>query len=552
MGSSTTLPQLGEWNALAQHAEVIRPLHMRQLFDSDNNRFDNFSLNTCGLLLDYSKNRITDKSLVLLTELAKTRGIKQNIDALFTGKKVNRSEQRPALHTALRNFSGEAILVDGKDIMPEIFESLEQMERFTWQIHSKQWRGFSGKPITDVVNIGIGGSFLGPKLVSQSLKPYWISAINSHYVANIDGSHITEVLKHLNPETTLFIVASKSFSTPETLINAKAARQWFQQNNGPEDQIKKHFVAVTANKKAALEFGIKESSIFPMWDWVGGRYSLWSAIGLPIALTIGMEGFRELLHGAQAMDQHFKTAPLTENMPVVLALLTIWYTNFFDADSHAILPYDHYLRGLPAHLQQLDMESLGKSVTQDGHAVNYSTGSIIWGGVGANGQHAYHQLLHQGTHVLPADFIVPARSHNPLHEHHRALLSNCFSQSEALMKGKTLPEAKQELLAKGLSEKEADQLAPHKVIQGNRPSNTIIFDKSSPRTIGSLIALYEHKTFVQGVIWDINPFDQWGVELGKQLSQKIFNNLDEKQATLDHDASTNGLIQYCRDAKQRF
>ena len=530
------------WAALEAHAKHVSSLHMRDLFKEDPDRFNRFFTEAAGIKLDYSKNRITPETMSLLMNMGREAQLPEKIEAMFQGKAINTTEQRPALHTALRNLSNDSVMVDGKDIMPEVRDTLQQMDKFVWRIHSAQWRGFSNKPFTDIVSIGIGGSFLGPKLVSASLKPYWNNALNCHYVANIDGSHITEVLKHLNPETTLFIIQSKSFGTQETLENTKVAHSWFLRNGGNTETIAKHFVAVTANTQAAIDFGIQQENIFPMWDWVGGRYSLWSAIGLPIALTIGMDGFKALLSGASAMDTHFRTAPLEENLPVIQALLGVWYGNFLGADSHAILPYDHYLRGLPAHIQQLDMESNGKSVDIDGTPTDYTTGPIIWGGAGANGQHAYHQLLHQGTRLSPADFIIPLQSHNPVANHHAILFANCLSQTQALMQGKTEQEAKEELLDSGLSEQEANKLAPHKVIQGNRPSNTLLFDRATPRTVGALIALYEHKVYVQGAIWNINSFDQWGVELGKQLGNEILHKLLKEPSTNALDASTEGLI----------
>ncbi len=543
------LTQLDAWRQLEQHAQEMKQVQMRDLFIQNPQRFQDFFLTAAGIQLDYSKNLLNQKTLDLLLELARQARLPEAIEAMFRGEAINRSEQRPALHVALRNMSHRPMLVNGVDVMPEVRATLAQMEHFTWRIRSTQWRGFSNRPFKDVVSIGIGGSFLGPKLVSASLRPYWTNVLNCHYVANIDGSHITEVLKHVDPATTLFIVQSKSFGTQETLENTKVARHWFLQNGGSEESINRHFVAVTANKAAAIEFGIAEENIFPMWDWVGGRYSLWSAIGLPVALTIGMDGFRALLSGAYAMDEHFRTAPLHQNLPLILALLGIWYTNFMGADSHAILPYDHYLRGLPAHLQQLDMESNGKRVNQDGVAVPYQTGPIIWGGAGANGQHAYHQLLHQGTRLAPADFIIPLHTHNPVAHHHAILFANCLSQTQALMWGKTYDEAYAELIAQGKSEVEAKQLAPHKVIPGNKPSNTILFHKATPRSIGALIALYEHKVFAQGAIWQINSFDQWGVELGKQLGNKILGTLLGQPLDGTMDSSTQGLINLflCKD-----
>ncbi len=539
---SIDITKLDAWHQLEQHAQEMKQVHMRDLFSQNPNRLQEYFISSAGIQLDYSKNLLNRQTMDYLLELARQARLPEAIDAMFRGEAINRSEQRPALHVALRNMSHRPMLVNGVDVMPEVRATLTQMEHFTWRIRSTQWRGFSNRPFKDIVSIGIGGSFLGPKLVSASLRPYWTNVLNCHYVANIDGSHITEVLKHVDPATTLFIVQSKSFSTQETLENTKVARNWFLQNGGTEESINRHFVAVTANRAAAIEFGIAEENIFPMWDWVGGRYSLWSAIGLPVALTIGMDGFRALLSGAYAMDEHFRTAPLHKNLPLILALLGIWYTNFLGADSHAILPYDHYLRGLPAHLQQLDMESNGKRVNQDGVPVSYQTGPIIWGGAGANGQHAYHQLLHQGTRLAPADFIIPLHTHNPVAHHHEILFANCLSQTQALMWGKTYEEAYAELIAQGKSEEEAKRLAPHKVIPGNKPSNTILFHKATPRAIGALIALYEHKVFAQGAIWQINSFDQWGVELGKQLGNKILDTLLGQPQDGTMDSSTRGLI----------
>ena len=542
------LDQCPEWQDLANHQAAMQNVHMRDLFAADPERFQRYFLRAAGLSLDYSKNLITGDTMAKLMALARARQLPAQIEAMFRGDRINTSEQRPALHVALRNMSDQPIVVDGADIMPEVRATLARMEEFVWRIRSTQWRGFSNQPFTDVVSIGIGGSFLGPKLVSAALKPYWHGQLNCHYVANIDGSHITEVLQHINPETTLFLIQSKSFRTQETLENTKVAREWFLHNGGQESTIAKHFVAVTANRDEAVKFGIAEDNIFPMWDWVGGRYSLWSAIGLPTALAIGMDNFRGLLAGAHLMDRHFREAPLEQNLPVILALLGIWYGNFWGADAHAILPYDHYLRGLPAHLQQLDMESNGKCVTHDGSGIRYKTGPIIWGGAGANGQHAYHQLLHQGTRLSPADFIIPLHTHNPVASHHAILFANCLSQTQALMQGKTLAEAKAELHALGLPDADVRRLAPHKVIPGNKPSNTLLFERATPRAVGALIALYEHKTFAQGAIWDINSFDQWGVELGKQLGENILKQLVSASPQGDaRDSSTEGLIALYRD-----
>lgn len=543
MAYTGSLTQSDAWKDLAEHHEKIRNIHMRDWFAEDPNRFHNFHLDAAGLSLDYSKNRVTKDTMSMLLRLAQEQDLSPKIQAMFDGEAINRSENRPALHTALRNFSDRDIFVDGENIMPEVRETVHRMEEFCWKIRRNQWRGYTNRPFTDVVSIGIGGSFLGPKLASSALKPYWDSRLSIHYLANIDGSHITEILKRLDPATTLFIIQSKSFGTQETLKNANACRQWFLDNGGTEDDLSKHFTAVSSNIEKATAFGIDEENIFPMWDWVGGRYSLWSAIGLPLALAIGIDNFRELLRGAHDMDEHFRTAPLDQNMPVIMALLGAWYVNFFGVNSHAILPYDHYLRSLPAYLQQLDMESNGKRVSIDGNVLDYDTGPIIWGGVGTNGQHAFHQLLHQGTHFSPCDFIMPMTSHNPIDNFHAMLVSNCLSQSQALLQGKSEEQAINEILETGKSKAEAIVLAPQKIIPGNRPSNTLYFQKSTPRSIGALIALYEHKVAAQGMIWGVNSFDQWGVELGKQLGDKVLGALESTDKGNDFDGSTNGLIQ---------
>ena len=542
MAITASLTQSPLWQQLQQHYRNIGTQHMRDWFAADAARFERFHVSAAGLHLDYSKNRITPETLQLLLQLARERGLPDKINAMFCGEAVNRSEQRPALHTALRNFSDRPVMVNGQDIMPEVRATIRRMEEFCWKIRRNQWRGYTNKAFTDVVSIGIGGSFLGPKLASGALKPYWDSRLNIHYLANIDGSHITEILRRLDPATTLFIIQSKSFGTQETLKNALACRNWFLDNGGTEKDLARHFTAVSSNVKKAVEFGIAEDNIFPMWDWVGGRYSLWSSIGLPLALAVGIDNFLELLRGAFEMDEHFRTAPLEQNMPVIMALLGVWYVNFFGVNSHAILPYDHYLRSLPAHLQQLDMESNGKSVTQDGRPVDYHTGPIIWGGVGTNGQHAFHQLLHQGTHFSPCDFIMPMQSHNPIDNFHAMLVSNCLSQSQALLQGKSEAEALEELLAAGMSQKEACALAPQKVIPGNRPSNTLYFQRTRPAVIGALIALYEHKVAAQGMLWDVNSFDQWGVELGKQLGNQVLEALEGNRIPASFDGSTAGLV----------
>ncbi len=539
----TALPA---WQALNQHRQAMQDFSMREAFNADPQRFSQFTLSSCGLFLDYSKNLITSETRDLLVALAKEVDLKAAIDALYNGEPVNSSEHRPALHTALRRPVGDKLSVNGVNIMPDVHKVLNQMTDLVGRIHDGLWRGYTEKPITDVVNIGIGGSFLGPELVSEALLSYAHKGVRCHYLANIDGSEFHELTMKLRAETTLFIVSSKSFNTLETLKNAQAARAWYLAQGGSEAELYRHFIAVSSNNAAAVAFGIREENIFPMWDWVGGRYSLWSAIGLPIALAIGMSNFKELLSGAYTMDQHFQTAPFEQNMPVLLGLLGVWYGNFWGAQSHAILPYDHYLRNITKHLQQLDMESNGKSVRQDGTPVATDTGPVIWGGVGCNGQHAYHQLLHQGTQLIPADFIVPIVSFNPVSDHHQWLYANCLSQSQALMLGKTRGEAETELRDKGIPEEDVQKLAPHKVIPGNRPSNTLVVERISPRRLGALVAMYEHKVFVQSVIWGINAFDQWGVELGKELGKGVYNRLTGAEETSAEDASTQGLISYFR------
>lgn len=540
---ATALPA---WQALNQHREAMQNFSMREAFNADPQRFSQFTLSSCGLFLDYSKNLINTETRDLLVKLANEVGLKDAIKAQYDGELVNSSEGRPALHTALRRPVGDKLLVNGVNVMPEVHKVLNQITDLVGRIHDGLWRGYTEKPITDVVNIGIGGSFLGPELVSEALLSYAQKGVRCHYLANIDGSEFHELTMKLRAETTLFIVSSKTFSTLETLKNATAARGWYLAQGGSEAELYRHFIAVSSNNAAAVAFGIREENIFPMWDWVGGRYSLWSAIGLPIALAIGMSNFKELLSGAYSMDQHFLTAPFEQNMPVLLGLLGVWYGNFWGAQSHAILPYDHYLRNITKHLQQLDMESNGKSVRQDGTPVTTDTGPVIWGGVGANGQHAYHQLLHQGTQFIPADFIVPIVSFNPVSDHHQWLYANCLSQSQALMSGKTRAEAEAELRDKGLSEEEVQRLAPHKVIPGNRPSNTLVVERISPRRLGALVAMYEHKVFVQSVIWGINAFDQWGVELGKEMGKAVYQRLTGGTDEPADDASTQGLINYFR------
>lgn len=517
---------------------------MREMFAKDQHRFDKFSLEACGILLDYSKNRITPKTMRLLFALAREAHVEAWREKMFRGEKINVTEQRAVLHVALRNRVNKPMLVDGKDVMPAVNAVLEQMKRFSTAVRRGEWRGYTGQPITDIVNIGIGGSDLGPVMATEALKPYATPDLRVHFVSNVDGTHLAETLKRVRPESTLFIIASKTFTTQETLTNATSARSWFLQSGADIDAVAKHFVALSTNGKEVSAFGIDTKNMFEFWDWVGGRYSLWSAIGLSIAIAIGFEQFEELLTGAFDMDEHFRSAPLEKNMPVILALLGVWYNNFFGAETHAVLPYDQYLHRLPAYLQQADMESNGKSVTRDGRRVDYTTGPVIWGEPGTNGQHAFYQLIHQGTKLVPADFIAPMETHNPMGEHHGLLLSNFFAQTEALMKGKTAKEARAELRAAGMTKQEIERLLLHKVFEGNRPTNSIVFKKLTPRTLGCLIALYEHKVFVQGIIWNINSFDQWGVELGKQLAKAILPELRTDAVVTSHDSSTNGLINY--------
>lgn len=543
----TKLKETASWQALA-NASADLP-HMRELFAVNPNRFNQFSLSACGLFLDYSKNRIDEQTLNSLIELAEESNLSNKITAMFRGDIINTTEKRAVLHTALRAKAGSDIRVDGVNIITEVQQTLTKMAEFVNAVRDGEWKGYTGKKITDVVSIGIGGSFLGPKIVSEALKPYWTDKLKCHFVANVDGTAIAEKLKDLDHETTLFIMSSKSFNTQETLTNTLSAKDWFLAQGATQNDVAKHFVGVTTNIAKATEFGIDANNLFPMWDWVGGRYSLWSAIGLPIAILIGMDNFHALLNGAHEMDEHFQNAPLAENMPVIMGMLSVLYNNFYNAQSHVVLAYDHYLRGLPAYFQQLDMESNGKSVTLDGETVDYSTGPVIWGGEGTNGQHAYHQLIHQGTALIPADFIMPLNSHNPLGEHHAQLASNCFGQTQALMQGRTFEESLAELEQSNLSESDKIFVAKHKVMPGNKPSNTILMDKLTPETLGALIALYEHRTFVQGVIWNINSFDQWGVELGKVLGNDILERLGAEHNSLDLDASSNALINIFRSGK---
>ena len=530
------------WQALIQHQHEIGSLHMRDLFAHDPQRFALFSLQLGDILFDYSKNRITEKTLPLMCDLARQAGLRQTIEAMFSGEKINTTEGRAVLHVALRNRSNDPIYVDGQDVMPEVNRVLARMRSFSEAVRSGEWKGYTGRPISDIVNIGIGGSDLGPKMVCEALRPYARPDLRVHFVSNVDSTDLVEVLKTLDPETCLFLVASKTFTTQETMTNAHSARRWFLAAARSEAAIARHFAAMSTNTEAVSKFGIDPHNMFEFWDWVGGRYSLWSAIGLSIALYLGMDTFEELLDGAHEVDQHFRTAPFAGNIPVIMGLLGVWYNNFFGAQSHAILPYDQYLAYFPAYFQQGDMESNGKSVTRQGERVSYATGPVIWGQPGTNGQHAFYQLIHQGTQLIPCDFLAAAESHNPLGDHHPILLSNFLAQTEALMKGKTGDEARSELAAEGVSGAQLEMLAPAKTFPGNRPTNSFLYPKLTPYILGALIALYEHKIFTQGVIWNINSFDQMGVELGKQLAKKILPELSSQELVTSHDSSTNGLI----------
>ncbi len=544
------LTDLSSWSALKKHFSSVEKIEIRNLFSENTERFNDFSVRFNDILLDYSKNRINSDTVKLLVDLAQECNVKEGIDAMFNGSVINNTEGRSVLHVALRNRSNTPVIVDGFDVMPKINEVLDKMKSFTQKVRSGEWKGYTGKSITDVVNIGIGGSDLGPCMVVEALKPYAKEGLNVHFVSNIDGTHIKETLNKLDPQTTLFIIASKTFTTQETLTNANTAKSWFLEAAKNKEEVAKHFVALSTNTKSVIEFGIDADNMFEFWDWVGGRYSLWSAIGLSIALSIGFENFEELLEGAHEMDNHFKSTELEENIPVILGLIGVWYNNFFEADSYAILPYDQYLHRFSAYFQQGDMESNGKSVTKNGEAVNYSTGPIVWGEPGTNGQHAFYQLIHQGTKLIPCDFIASVNSHNPIGEHHEILLSNFFAQTEALMKGKTKIEAKLELENSGLRKPEIDALLPHKVFDGNRPTNSIMVRKLTPRVLGSLTAMYEHKIYVQSLVWNVNAFDQWGVELGKQLAKTILPELKNEDVVVGHDGSTNGLINFYKQNRR--
>lgn len=539
------------WQKLTDHYNAMEQAKMKDLFDVDPKRFEKFSLQFNDILVDYSKNIITQETLNLLQSLAKECGLSEAITGMFHGDKINATEDRAVLHTALRNKSGKPVLVDGSDVMADVNDALMKMKSFADKVTNASWLGFTGKSIKNIVNIGIGGSDLGPVMVTEALKPYATFGITPYFVSNVDGTHIIEILKQVNAEETLFMIASKTFTTQETMTNAHTARQWFLDQGATEADIARHFVALSTNATAVSEFGIDTANMFEFWDWVGGRYSLWSSIGLSIACTIGFEHFDELLTGAYEMDQHFRKAPFDENLPVLLALIGIWYGNFFGSESEAILPYDQYLHRFAAYFQQGNMESNGKYVDRNGNSVGYQTGPIVWGEPGTNGQHAFYQLIHQGTKLIPCDFLAPAISQNPIGDHHQKLLSNFFAQTEALMKGKSKSEVEAELLESGKTQEEVDQLTPFKVFEGNRPTNSILFTKLTPKVLGSLIAMYEHKIFVQGVIWNIYSFDQWGVELGKVLAKKILPELSSDENVSSHDSSTNGLINAYKEMRNQ-
>ncbi|XP_029184396.2 glucose-6-phosphate isomerase-like [Acropora millepora] len=549
---SSSLTQCPEFSALKSHYEAASKLHMRDLFAKDPKRFEKFSaqIDTKDgtILVDYSKNIITDETMKLLMNLAKARGVETLRQKMFSGEKINFTEDRAVLHIALRNRSNKPIMVDGMNVMDDVNRVLTQMRKFTEDVRSGSWKGYTGKPITDVVNIGIGGSDLGPLMVTEALKPYGKDGLHVHFVSNIDGTHLAKTVATLNPETTLFIVASKTFTTIETITNAKSAREWLLKKLKEKSAVAKHFIALSTNEEKVKEFGILKENMFAFWDWVGGRYSLWSAIGMSIAVYIGMDNFEALLSGAHAMDNHFCSVPLEKNVPVILGMLGVWYNNFFGAQTHGLFPYDQYMHRFAAYFQQGDMESNGKYVTRSGAPVNYSTGPIVWGEPGTNGQHAFYQLIHQGTKIIPADFLAPVETQNPIADgvHHTILLANFLAQPEALMKGKTTEEARVELEKSGKSGETLEKILPHKVFSGNKPTNSIMFQKLTPFILGALIAMYEHKIFCQGVIWDINSYDQWGVELGKQLAKAIQPELEAPGPVTSHDSSTNGLINFIK------
>ncbi|WP_025761733.1 glucose-6-phosphate isomerase [Dyadobacter tibetensis] len=547
MLESVNFDKTNAFKKLKSHHKTISKTTIKTLFEEDADRQRKFSIRLGDILLDYSKNRITTRTRTYLVQLAEECGVSKAIEQMFSGDTINATEGRAVLHTALRNRSNTPVIVDGIDVMPDVNAVLDKMKMFSNRVRSGAWKGFSNKAITDIVNIGIGGSDLGPVMVTEGLKAYAKKGLNVHYVSNVDGTHIIETIKELDPETTLFMIASKTFTTQETMANAHSARNWFLEHAKDAEHVKKHFVAISTNASEVEKFGIDTQNMFEFWDWVGGRYSLWSAIGLSIACSIGFQNFESLLAGAHEMDNHFRNTKLERNIPVILALLGIWYNNFYDAQSQAILPYDQYLHRFAAYFQQGDMESNGKYIGRDGQPVSYQTGPIIWGEPGTNGQHAFYQLIHQGTKLIPCDFIAPAVSHNPVGDHHKMLLSNFFAQTEALMNGKSREEVEAELINAGKSKEEVAAIAPFKVFEGNRPTNSILVKKITPKVLGSLIAMYEHKIFVQGIIWNIYSFDQWGVELGKQLANKIYPELQNDWPVTEHDSSTNALInQYKR------
>jgi len=530
------------WKNLESHSAQMKEVQMKSLFAEDTARFEKYSHRFNDFLIDFSKNIITEETLKFLLGLANECKLKEAIAAMFDGELINETEHRSVLHTALRNFSGKPVYSEGKDVMPDVQAVQAQMKDFCKKIHSGEWKGYTGKKIKYIVNIGIGGSDLGPFMVTEALKPYWVEGMQAYFVSNVDGTHIAETLKKVTPDETLFLIASKTFTTQETMTNAHTAREWFLKSAKDETQVAKHFAALSTNEKEVVKFGIDKANMFQFWDWVGGRYSLWSAIGLSIALTIGYDNFEELLKGAYSVDEHFRSTAFEENIPVLMALISLWYINFFGVQTEAILPYDQYMHRFAAYFQQGNMESNGKSVDRNGEEVDYATGPIIWGEPGTNGQHAFYQLIHQGTVLIPCDFIAPAQTHNPLSDHHAKLLSNFFAQTEALMNGKTEDEVEEELRKAGKNPAEIARLSPFKIFSGNRPTNSILVKKITPTTLGQLIAMYEHKIFVQGVIWNIFSFDQWGVELGKQLANKILPELENKDKISSHDSSTNGLI----------
>jgi glucose-6-phosphate isomerase len=546
----TALTASTPWQNLENLATKIKTQHMRDWFTADPKRAEHFTQAACGIEIDFSKNLVTNEVMQALQALASECQVTEKSQAMFAGDIINHTEKRAVLHTALRNFSGKPVLVDGEDVMPEVLACQKKIQDFVASVHSGERKGYTGKPLTQIVAIGIGGSFLGPKIMSEALKPYWFEGVKVHYVANVDGCHIQDVLASIDHQETLVVMSSKSFTTQETLQNTLTTKAWFLAAGGSQQDIAKHFIAVSSNIKAATEFGMAEDNIFPLWDWVGGRYSLWSAIGLPIALTIGYDNYRELLQGAFEMDEHFQAAPIEQNLPMILALLGVWYVNFFNAQSHVLLPYYHYLRGFPAYVQQLDMESNGKRISGSLTETDYATGPIIWGSEGTNGQHSFHQLIHQGTVLVPADFMLPLKVPNQDKTHHAMLASNCFGQTQALMQGKTFEECKADLASKGLDDATLESLATHKTMPGNKPSNTLLFNQVDPKTLGALVAMYEHKVFVQGAIWGVNSFDQWGVELGKELGNQVLDKLVNSDADLNFDASTNQLISKFRQANR--